>query len=47
MPTTITSAQVVADFGAYFIDAGQNEGNIHDMLREQFVDVNDFTVVET
>lgn len=47
MATTITSAQVIADFGAYYIDAGQNETNIHVTLRESFVDMNDFTVVET
>ena len=47
MATTITSSQVVTDFGAYFIDAGQNENNIHEMLREDFMDMNDFTVVES
>lgn len=47
MATTITSSQVVTDFGAYYIDAGQNENNIHQTLREQFVDMDDFTVVDT
>lgn len=47
MATTITSAAVVADFGAYYIDAGQNESNIHDTLREGFADTEDFTVVDS
>lgn len=47
MATTITASQVVTDFGAFYIDAGQNETNIHDTLRESFDDMNDFTVVET
>lgn len=47
MATTITSSQVITDFGAYYIDAGQSELQIHDTLRESFVDMGDFTVVET
>ncbi len=47
MATTITSSAVVSAFGAYYIDSGQNETNIHDALREQFEDTEDFTVVET
>ncbi|HRH59783.1 MAG TPA: hypothetical protein PL045_04390, partial [Chitinophagaceae bacterium] len=47
MATTITSSQVVSDFGAYYIDEGQNEGNIHQRLREVFETRNAFTVIET
>lgn len=47
MPTTITSAAVIAQFGEYYLNAGQNESNIHDVLRESFVDTSDFLVVET
>jgi hypothetical protein len=47
MPTTITSSEVVTAFGSYYIDAGQNETNIHDTLREQLADLQDFTVVES
>ena len=47
MATTITSTQVVADFGAYYINAGQSESNIHDALRESFESMNAFTVVES
>jgi len=47
MATTITASAVVSDFGAYYIDGGQSEMNIHDSLRESFADQDDFTVVET
>ena len=47
MSTVITSNQVVSDFGAFYIDAGQDETRIHDTMREQFTDMEDFTVVET
>lgn len=47
MATTITSSSVVADFGAYYINAGQNESNIHTVLRERFEEESDFTVVES
>lgn len=47
MPTIITSSQVVSDFGSFFIDAGQDQNNIHDTMREDFADTADFTVVET
>lgn len=47
MATTITSAAVVAAFGDYYIDEGQNETNIHDTLRETFEDTADFTVVDS
>ncbi len=45
--TTITPDAVVAAFGAYYIDQGQNESNIHDTLREQFNSMNIFTVIES
>lgn len=47
MPTTITSTQVVTDFGAYYIDSGQSESNIHDTLRENFEASNAFTVIHS
>lgn len=47
MATTINPAAVVAAFGAYYIDAGQNEGNIHKRLRETFGTKEAFTVVDT
>ncbi len=47
MPTVINSAQVVADFGAYYIDAGQNETNIHDRLREPFGTKDAFLQIDT
>lgn len=47
MPTTITASQVVSDFGAFYIDAGQNESNIHTTLRENFDTQDAFTVVES
>ena len=47
MPTVINSAAVVADFGAYFIDNGQNEGNIHSRLMEPFGTMDAFSIVET
>ncbi len=47
MATTITSSSVVTAFGEFYMDNGQNETNIHDTLREQFADQEDFTVVTT
>ena len=47
MPTVISSAAVVADFGAYYIDNGQNEGNIHTRLMEPFGTMDAFTIVQT
>lgn len=47
MATTITSSQVVTDFGAYYRNEGQNDSNIHDTLREGFDSTEVFTVVET
>ena len=47
MPTVITSTDVVADFGAYYIDAGQNETNIHDRLREPFGTREAFRLIDT
>ncbi|HVZ97975.1 MAG TPA: hypothetical protein VG847_13930 [Chitinophagaceae bacterium] len=47
MPTTITSADVVDQFGEYYINNGQNENDIHDTLREQLEDIGDFTVVDS
>lgn len=47
MATTITASDVVSQFGAFYIDQGQNDMNIHDTLREQFVDTGDFTVIDT
>ena len=47
MATTITPDAVVTAFGAYYIDAGQSDYNIHQNLREQFVDMEDFTVIDT
>lgn len=47
MPTTITATEVVSQFGAYYIDAGQNEGNIHKRLRESFGTRDAFTVIDT
>ena len=47
MPTTITSSAVVSQFGEFYLNAGQNENNIHDTLRESFVDSNDFLVIDT
>jgi hypothetical protein len=47
MATTITSTQVVTDFGAFYIDAGQNEGNIHQRLRESFETQGAFTIIDT
>jgi len=47
MATTITATDVVNDFGAFYINGGQNEMDIHDTLRESFSDQDDFTVIET
>ncbi|HRN79984.1 MAG TPA: hypothetical protein PKY29_04495 [Ferruginibacter sp.] len=47
MSTTITSSEIVSQFGEYYIDAGQNENNIHQTLRESFADSEDFTVIDT
>lgn len=47
MATVITPDAVVTAFGAYYINSGQNENNIHDVLRETFEDTNDFTVVDS
>ena len=47
MATTITSSQVVSDFGAYYIDAGQNENNIHARLMEKFDSLDSFRVIDT
>lgn len=47
MATTITSSAVVSAFGAYYIDAGQNENNIHKKLRESFGTKDAFTIIDT
>lgn len=47
MATTITSSQVVSDFGSYYIDAGQGEQNLHETLRERFDSMNIFTTVQS
>lgn len=47
MATVITSADVVSQFGAFYQDAGQNENNIHDSLRESLSESGDFTMVDT
>jgi hypothetical protein len=47
MATVITSAQVVADFGAYYIDSGQDQNNIHDRLREPFGTRDAFRLIDT
>jgi hypothetical protein len=47
MATTITSSQVVADFGAYYIDAGQNENNIHSRLMEDFGSLDSFRIIDS
>ena len=47
MATTITASAVVSAFGAYYIDAGQNESNIHKKLRESFGTKDAFTIVDT
>lgn len=47
MATTITTSSVVTAFGEYYIDNGQNENNIHDVLRETFESTDIFTVVDS
>jgi hypothetical protein len=47
MATVITATDVVTDFGEFYQDAGQGEGNIHQLLREEFGTKNAFTVVDT
>lgn len=47
MATTITSSQVVSDFGSYYINSGQNENDIHSALRETFESKKIFTVVDS
>lgn len=47
MATVINAAQVVADFGAYYINAGQNENDIHNAIREKFDSMSVFTVVDS
>jgi hypothetical protein len=47
MSFTIDSSQVVADYGAYYINNGQNEGNIHTRLMEPFGSMDAFTTVES
>lgn len=47
MATVITSSQVVADYGAFYIDNGQNEGNIHTRLMEAFATREAFTIIDT
>ena len=47
MATVITTTQVVTDFGAYYIDNGQNENNIHSKLMEPFGTMNSFRIIET
>ena len=44
---TITSSAIVNQWGEYFIDNGQNESDIKDVLRETFQSVNAFTVVQS
>ena len=46
MSTTITSSQVVTDFGAFYIDAGQNENNIHSRLMEDFSSLDSFLLID-
>lgn len=46
MATTITSSQVISDFGAFYIDAGQNENNIHSRLMEDFGSMDCFRVID-
>lgn len=45
--TSITASQVVTDFGAYYIDQGQNQNDIHDRLRESFGSMAAFTIIES
>ncbi len=45
--TTITATQVIADFGAYYIDNGQTEEDIHTALQETFESQELFTVIES
>jgi hypothetical protein len=47
MATVITATDVVSMFGAYYLNAGQDQNNIHDRLREQFGSQDAFTVIET
>jgi hypothetical protein len=47
MATVITSSQVVSDFGAFYIDAGQNENNIHNKLMEPFGSMDSFRIIES
>lgn len=46
MSTIISASQVVADFGAFYIDAGQNENNIHSRLMEDFSSLDSFTLID-
>jgi hypothetical protein len=45
--TIITAAEVVAQFGEHYLDAGQNEGDIHSRLRAGFETQNAFQIVNT
>lgn len=48
MPSTITSTDVVTDFGSYYLNHGQSEQDIHDRLRENLEnELADFTIVES
>lgn len=47
MATTITASSVVSDFGAYYINQGQNMTNIRDRLRAGFESMKAFTVIES
>lgn len=47
MATTITASSVVTDFGAFYIDAGQNDSNIQTRLMEPFGTMDSFRVIES
>ena len=47
MPTIINAADVVTAFGAYYINTGKNENNIHARLRESFGSSDAFTIIDT
>ena len=47
MATVITSSALVDAFGAYYINSGQNEQNIHNRLREEFGTAEAFRTVDS
>lgn len=47
LKTEITVDQIVADFGDYYLDAGQNQSNLHLLPYESFETKDAFTIVPT